>query len=128
MGRCMGRPGHAIDGTRGPVLASALGVFTAQFILFGLVAAQLADAVSFTVGVARFGIGVEANGLASAMYGLAGFAGVLAMKGGAILATIAIRVAGARDYPRLLVWGGAAATSMGLLGFVANTWTMAILA
>jgi hypothetical protein len=101
---------------------------TVRVILFGIVAAQLADAMTFTVGVARFGIGIESNGIAAMLYNLAGLNGVLAVKGGVIVATIAVLVATAADYPRLLVWGGAAATSMGLLGFLANAWSMAILA
>jgi hypothetical protein len=102
-------------------------VFTAQIILFGLVLAQLVDALTFTIGVSRFGIGIESNGIASALYHVAGLSGVLAVKGGVILATIAILVYAASQSPRLLMWGGATATSLGLLGFITNTWSMAIL-
>ena len=52
---------------------------------------------------------------------------MLAVKGGVLLATIAIIVATARDFPRLLVWGGAAATSIGLLGFATNSLTIVLL-
>ena len=102
-------------------------MFAVRVILFGIVAAQLADAMTFTIGVSRFGIGIEANGIAGALYDLAGLNGVLAVKGGVVLATIATLVATAAEYPRLVVWGGAAATSMGLLGFITNAWSMAIL-
>ncbi len=102
-------------------------MFTTRLILFGLVLAQLADALTFTVGVSRFGIGLESNGLAATLYELSGLAGVLAAKGGVIVATLAVLVATASDYPRLLVWGGAAATSLGLLGFAANTASILIL-
>ena len=124
----MGRPGHAIDGTRGPVLASARDVFTARFILFGVVLAQLADALTFTIGVSRFGIGLETNAIATALHGLSGLDAVLIAKLTAILLAIGLMVLGAHRFPRLLVWGGAAATSMGLLGFLTNAWSMAILA
>ncbi len=102
-------------------------VFTVRFILFGLILAQLADAFTFTIGVSRFGIGLESNGIASALYETAGLAGVLAAKGGVTLAALAILVATADIYPRLLVWGGAAATSLGLLGFASNTASILIL-
>lgn len=36
-------------------------------ILFGLVSTQLADAATFTVGVSRFGIGLESNGIAASL-------------------------------------------------------------
>lgn len=103
------------------------GVFTVRFILFGLVLAQLADAVTFTIGVSRFGIGLESNGIATALYDFAGLSGVLAAKVGVTLASLAILVATADMFPRLLIWGGAAATSIGLLGFAANSATILIL-
>jgi hypothetical protein len=102
-------------------------VITARVILFGIAAAQLADALTFTVGVSRFGIGLESNGIAAWLYRSGGLESVLAVKGGVLVATIAIIVATARDFPRLLVWGGAAATSIGLLGFATNSLTIAIL-
>jgi hypothetical protein len=102
-------------------------VFTARFILFGLVLAQLADAFTFTIGVSRFGIGLESNGFATAMWDMAGLAGVLAAKVGVLLAVISVLVATADVFPRLLVWGGAAATSVGLLGFAVNTASILIL-
>jgi hypothetical protein len=102
-------------------------VLTARIILWGLVLAQLADALTFTIGVSRFGIGLESNGIAAALYELGGLESVLAVKGGVLIATIAILVATAEDFPRLLVWGGAAATSLGLLGFATNTATILIL-
>ena len=52
---------------------------------------------------------------------------MLVLNGGVLLATIAILVATAEDFPRLLVWGGAAATSIGLLGFATNTASILIL-
>jgi hypothetical protein len=103
-------------------------MFTTRFILFGLVLAQLADAFTFTIGVSRYGIGLESNGIATALFNTAGLAGVLAVKAGVILAAISILVATADTYPRLLVWGGAAATSVGLLGFAANSASLLILA
>jgi hypothetical protein len=123
----MGRTGHDQGSTHGPGLASQPGVFTAQFILFATVLAQLADALSFTIGVGRFGIGLESNPYAVALHGSSGLDAVLLAKLAAILFAIALLVVAANRYPRLLVWGGATATSLGLLGFVTNTWSMAIL-
>lgn len=102
-------------------------VLTTRVILWGIVLAQLTDALSFTIGVSRFGIGLESNGVAASLYGFGGLASVLAVKLGVLLAVIAIIVATAQDYPRLLVWGGAAATSIGLLGFATNTASILIL-
>lgn len=112
-------------GTGGSRLASAS--FTARFILFGLVLAQLADAFTFTIGVSRFGIGLESNGIVASLHGVSGLDAVLLSKLFAILSAIATLVLAAHRFPRLLVWGGAAGTSFGLLGFVTNTWSMALL-
>jgi hypothetical protein len=114
--------------THGPHPAIAPDVvFTARFILFGLVLAQLADAFTFTLGVSRFGIGLESNGIATAMYQASGLDGVLVMKAGVLLVTLALLVATAHRLRRLFVWGGATATSFGLLGFVANTTSILLL-
>lgn len=102
-------------------------MFTARFILFGVVLAQLADAFTFTIGVSRFGIGLESNGLASALFGFGGLGGVLLAKAIVLLIAIALLVVAADRFPRLLVWGGAAVTSFGLLGFATNTASLLIL-
>ena len=67
-------------------------VLTARIILFGLVLAQLTDALTFTIGVSRFGIGPESNGFASTLFQSGGLASVLVVKGGVLIATIAIVV------------------------------------
>ena len=100
---------------------------TAQLILFGLVAAQLADAISFTFGVSRFGIGLESNGVAAELYRAGGLAAVLVLKGTVIVITIGLLAAMAGRFPRLLLWGGATATSLGLIGFLANTTSILLL-
>ena len=102
-------------------------MITARVILFGIALAQLTDALTFTIGVSRFGIGLESNGIAAWLFQTGGLESVLAVKGGVLLATIAILVATAHVFPRLLVWGGAAATSIGLLGFATNSLTIAML-
>ena len=102
-------------------------MFTARFILFGLVLAQLADATTFMVGVSRFGIGVESNGIAASLYHVGGIDAVLLLKGAAIVLTTTLLAYTAPRFPRLLVWGGATATSLGLLGFVANTTSIMLL-
>ena len=123
-----GSEGPSGPSTDGAIRALGLDVFAARFILFGLVLAQLADAFTFTLGVARFGIGLESNGIATALYAIAGMAGVLAAKAAVLVATIGLLVATAQRFPRLLVWGGAAATALGLLGFLTNTASMLIIA
>jgi hypothetical protein len=102
-------------------------VVTVRVILFGVVLAQLADALTFTIGVSRFGIGVESNGIAAALFGLGGLDAVLITKGLVLLATIGLLVGTAARFPRLLVWGGAAATSIGLLGFATNSASILLL-
>ena len=102
-------------------------MFTARLILFGLVLAQLADALTFTIGVSRFGIGLESNGIASVIYRTSGLDGVLTIKAAVLLVTIGLMVLAARQFPRLLVWGGAAATSLGLLGFATNSASILLL-
>ena len=102
-------------------------MLTTRLILFGIALAQLADALTFTIGVSRWGIGLEANGLAASLFRVAGLEGVLLAKLVVLLATIALLVMTASRFPRLLVWGGAAATSFGLLGFATNAATIALL-
>lgn len=118
---------HAPTGTDGVNPAVWLDVLTARIILWGLVLAQLADALTFTIGVSRFGIHLESNGLAAALYTITGLDGVLLVKGAVLLTTIGLLVSTATRFPRLLVWGGAAATSIGLLGFAANSASILIL-
>ena len=102
-------------------------MLTRQVILFGFVLAQLVDALTFTIGVSRFGIHLESNGLAAELYRQAGLDGVLIAKAAVILFTIGLLVFAASRFPRLLVWGGAAATSIGLLGFATNSATILLL-
>jgi hypothetical protein len=102
-------------------------VFTARFILFGLVLAQLADAFTFTLGVSRFGIQLEGNGIAVGLYRIGGLDAILLLKGLVIVSSTVLLAYTATRYPRLLVWGGATGTSFGLIGFTANTLSMALL-
>ena len=64
-----------------------------RFIVAGLVLAQLADAITFTIGVSRFGIGVESNDLAAALYQTSGLGGVLIAKAIVLLTTSALLIA-----------------------------------
>lgn len=98
-----------------------------RLILLALVVTQLADAATFTLGVSRYGIGLESNGIAAGLFGVGGLEAVLLTKGTVLIGTIALLVSTATRFPRLLVWGGAAATSLGLLGFAANTTTLFVL-
>jgi hypothetical protein len=102
-------------------------VLTARIILFGLVLAQLADALTFTIGVSRFGIDLESNGFATFLYRSSGLDGVLLAKLTVLITTIGLMVVAAHRFPRLLVWGGAAATSLGVLGFATNATSIALL-
>lgn len=102
-------------------------MLTTRVILFGVALAQLTDALTFTIGVSRFGIGLESNAIAGWLHGIGGLEAVLLAKGGVLLMTIALLVTTAARYPRLLVWGGAAATSIGLLGFAANSASIILL-
>jgi hypothetical protein len=102
-------------------------MLTARVILFGIALAQLADALTFTIGVSRFGIGPESNGMAAEVFRAGGLDAVLIAKGAVLLTTIALLIATASRFPRLLVWGGAAATSLGLLGFATNSLSIALL-
>lgn len=99
-----------------------------RVILFGVVLAQLVDAVTFTIGVSRYGIQLESNGIAATLFHAGGLPAVLWAKAFVLLTVLAVLVLTADRFPRLLVWGGAAATSIGLLGFAANSLSLAILA
>lgn len=99
-----------------------------HLIILGMVVAQLADAASFVVAVMRFGISHEANGVAVTLYRAGGLDAVLLAKGVVIVLAIGILVLAAHRYRKVLVMGGAAATTLGLLGLLFNTWSMAILA
>ncbi|HEX7171115.1 MAG TPA: hypothetical protein VF365_00750 [Candidatus Limnocylindria bacterium] len=98
-----------------------------RIILFGTALAQLADALTFTIGVSRFGIGLESNGIAAGLFRAGGLDAVLLVKGAVLLTIIGLLVTTVARYPRLFVWGGAAATSLGLLGFATNSLSIALL-
>lgn len=102
-------------------------MLTARFILFGVVLAQLADAFTFVIGVSRFGISLESNGIAVQLFEAGGLDAILLAKGTVIVATTLLLALTAHRFPRLLVWGGAMATSMGLLGFATNSASIALL-
>jgi hypothetical protein len=110
----------------GPLHAMAEGM-QLRVMLAGLLIGQLADAVTFTLGAALHGIGLESNGFAILAYRWEGVDGVLFFKGGAILVTLSVLVATAARFPRLFVWGAAAATGLGLLGMAANVTSLMLL-
>jgi len=110
-----------------PDLHRCCSVFVARFILFGSVLAQLADALTFTIGVSRFGISLEGNGIATGIYHAGGLDAVLLAKGAVIVTTVMLLSLTATRFHRLLVWGGATATSLGILGFAANSASILIL-
>jgi hypothetical protein len=99
----------------------------ARIMLGLLLAFQLADAATFALGVSFHGIKLEANGFATLAYRWHGLDGVLILKGAAIVLTLAVLVAGANRFPRLFVWGAAAATGVGLLGLATNVTSLVLL-
>lgn len=98
-----------------------------RLMLLFLLVVQLLDAATFALGVGIHGIGLESNGFAVAIYRHAGLDGVLLTKLAVILGVLAILVLAARPYPRLLVWGAAAATAVGLLGVLSNVGSLLVL-
>ena len=80
------------------------------------------------LGVRAYGIGLEANGFARAAADWAGPNGVLLLKGAGVLALLGILVISSERFPRLVLWGAATATSVGLLGAAANLNALLILA
>ena len=99
----------------------------ARVMLGLLLATQLADAATFVIGVTIHGIALESNGFASLAYRWHGLDGVLLLKGGVLVLTLAVLVAGASRFPRLFVWGAAAATGVGLLGMTTNITSLVLL-
>ena len=99
----------------------------ARIMLGLLLVFQLADAATFVIGTGLHGIAIESNGFASLAYRWHGLDGVLMLKGAAILLTLAVLTAGAARFPRLFVWGAAAATGLGLLGLTTNVTSMVLL-
>jgi hypothetical protein len=122
-----GPDGPSLNGTDGPIRAYHSVVLAVRFILFGVVAAQLADAISFTVGVSRFGIHLESNGFAASLFHTGGLGSVLMLKGAVIVGLVLVLTASSGRFPRLLIWSGATATGFGLVGFLANTTSIMLL-
>jgi hypothetical protein len=89
-------------------------------VLAGVLIAQLADTVSFGIGVSRLGIGIEGNALMRTAYEAAGLAGVLFVKGAAIAAVMTMLIVARPRFPRFVKLGGAVATALGLVGATIN--------
>ena len=66
-------------------------------------------------------------GIAAGLFRAGGLDAVLWVKGAVLISTLALLIATATKFPRLLVWGGAAATSLGLLGFATNSLSIVLL-
>jgi hypothetical protein len=99
-----------------------------RLILLGALLAQLADAATFVVGEELYGIDLESNPLALMAFHVGGLAGVMAVKGAVLLIVILVAAAVGGRHPRVLLWTGAAATAIGLLGCAANITSMVLLA
>jgi hypothetical protein len=93
-------------------------------VLAALVAARLADAVTFRLAVEAVGIEAEVNGPAQLVFRAGGADAVAAMKGALIALWVVGLALSASRFPRLLMFGGATATSVGAVGAVANTWAL----
>jgi hypothetical protein len=98
-----------------------------RLILLTVLLAQLADAVTFVLAIGRFGIGVESNGIAAGLYRLAGMDGVLLGKLAAIVITLLVLAAVGHRFPRVLFFGGATGTSLGLVGLATNSLALLVL-
>lgn len=92
----------------------------ARALLTILLVAQLADAATFSVAIPLLGIGVESNPLAALVYHWQGMGGVLALKGAAIVITLALLVLVSERSPRIFYVGGAAGTTVGAFGAFTN--------
>lgn len=99
-----------------------------RFILLATLLAQLADAATFVVGEELYGIDLESNQLAVLAFHIGGLPGVLAAKTAVLLIVILVSAAVGERYPRVLLWTGATATAMGLLGFAVNVTSLVLLA
>jgi hypothetical protein len=98
-----------------------------RLLLLIVVFAQLGDAVTFGLGSQMIGIGYETNAVVVRVYHHAGLNGVLALKGAAILITVAVLVVLARRMPRAFFIGAAVAAALGFLGLLSNATTVASL-
>jgi hypothetical protein len=96
-------------------------------MLAGILVCQLADAATFAAGVAMHGIGLESNSFAGLAYRWHGVDGVLLVKGAAIVLTIGLLASTSTRFPRLFVWGAAAATGLGMLGLATNVTSLLLL-
>ena len=101
---------------------------TVRPILFVVLIAQAADALSFAIGVARLGIGVEGNPLMRAAHDVGGTAGVLGIKAVAIALVLTMLVAAGPRFPRFATLGSYVAIGLGLFGATMNAAIMMLLA
>ncbi len=99
-----------------------------RLVLTILLVAQLGDAVTFTLGEALHGIGLESNGIVRLAYDQGGLAGVLLLKCATIVLVLAALAVSAPRRPRFFIWLAAAGTAVGLLGVIANVWSLVLLA
>ncbi len=98
-----------------------------RVILTILFLAQLGDALTFTIGEALHGIGLESNGLVRLAYDDGGLAGVLFLKCATIVLVLAALAIPARRRPRFFLVLAAAGTLVGLLGVITNLWSLVLL-
>ncbi len=97
-------------------------------VIFVVLAAQVADAISFAVGVAQLGIAVEGNPLMRAAHGVAGTTGVLGIKAVAIGIVIAMLIAAGPRFPKFATVGSYATIGLGVFGAAMNTAVMVLVA
>jgi hypothetical protein len=92
-----------------------------------LLVAQLGDALTFTIGEALHGIGLESNGIVRLAYDDGGLAGVLFLKCATIVLVLTALAFSARRWPRFFMALAAAGTLVGLVGVVTNVWSLVLL-
>lgn len=92
-----------------------------------LLVGQIADAATFSFAIPILGIGVESNALAAMIYEGWGMAGVLLLKGAAIVLMVLVLVRVAPRAPRIFSIGATTAGVVGMLGAITNLWAVALL-
>lgn len=124
--------GSSVIGSRGEehmvLRVAANRTINIRPIIFVVVLAQVADAISFAIGVSRLGIGVEGNPLMRAAHDVGGTVGVLGIKGIAITLVLAMLVTAGPRFPRFATLGSYVAIGLGLFGAVMNAAVMFLLA
>lgn len=101
---------------------------TVRPILFVVLLAQALDSLSFAIGVARLGIGVEGNPLMRAAHDVGGTVGVLGIKAVAVSLVLTMLIVAGPRYPRFATIGSYVAIGLGFFGAFMNAGIMLLMA